>query len=187
MRYIGIDHGSKGAIASINEHSEILQLTRMPLTESGEVDALGIMIWLSDEAILAGDEDELVVYGEKLHSIFGSSAKSNFQFGINIGTAKGAIACAEIDYYEVRAVDWQSAIFEIAWVWDVNMEERSVTCTSVPEMSTWKRGKLRRDTKAMASFAVDALWPTYERTNLTDGECDALLIAEYARRTHKEN
>lgn len=178
MRFIGIDFGAKGGLASLSESGEILQVTRMPLNRDGSIDAFQVMIWLQEEAWQAQSKGEgIIVTGEKLHSIFGSSAKSNFQFGKNIGVAIGAIGCAQVEYREVRAVDWQESIFSHSW-------DRYGCLIEVPEMGEVKSGgRYKRDTKAMASFAADALWPTNE-SKLTDGQIDALLIAEFSRRTY---
>lgn len=176
MRYLGVDFGLKGALASLSETGEILQLTKMPLLENGSVDALGVMIWLADEEQLAeANGEELVIYGENLHSIFGTSAGSNFTFAKNIGKVLGAIECAQINYFDIRAIDWQSHIFE------------ALDVPEMGDMKTTKKGKVKykRLTKLMAEFAFDALFPHYEnKTN--DGERDACLIAEFARRTHKQ-
>lgn len=180
MRYIGIDYGAKGALASLSETGEILQLTKMPEKSDGSIDAIQVKIWLWEEYIACNGN--MLITGERLHAIFGSSAKSTFSFALNIGKVLSQIETMKIPYQEVRAVDWQEYVFGICLYCD---GERFYHTEEMGDVKINKKGKLtyKRDTKAMASFAFDALYPEYERPT-TDGERDAVLIAEYARRTH---
>ncbi len=169
MRHVGIDFGARGALASITDTGVICQLTKMPLLDDGTVDGYGVMVWIAEEiASCLENNEEFTITGEKLHSIFGASAKSNFGFALNIGKVKGAVECLEVPLNEVRAIDWQKHIF---------------TALEVPEMGEVKpNGKFKRDTKGMAHFAASLLWPEQELKH--DGKIDALLIAEHIRRTH---
>jgi hypothetical protein len=166
--YVGVDHGEKGALVALSESGEILHTLAMPLKD-GKIDCFQVYSWLYENF---GDyEHEVVACGERLHAIFKASASSTFTFGKNVGKVVGIIECLEMDYHEFRAVDWQRHIFDQH---------------SVPEMGAPdKKGKFKRDTKAMAAFAADLIWPELNTNH--DGIIDALLIAEYGRQTHRSN
>jgi hypothetical protein len=167
--YLGVDFGLKGALAALNESGNIIDVLPMPLKSDGTIDAFQIYSWLYESW---GDyDDEVVACGEKLHAIFRASASSTFNFGKGIGLVTGIIECLEMEYFEVRAVDWQK--FHFAGLDEV----------SFPLKKNQKKPK--RNTKYMASKAALRIW---EMDNLIsyidkDGIIDALLIAEYARLT----
>jgi hypothetical protein len=166
-RYIAIDMGSKGALASISDTGVIHQVSKMPVHPDGEVDGYEVMVWIAEEiagALEAGEEFQ--IWTEDLHSIFGVSAKSNFQFGKNIGRVLGATDCLEVQVNEVHPKTWQALIF---------------AACEVPEMGEVKKGRYKRDTKGMAAWAATLLWPDEDLNH--DGKVDALLIAEFARRS----
>ena len=167
--FIGVDHGSNGALAAISESGDIINVLKMPRKEDGDIDCFQVYSWLYENF---GDyEHEVIACGEKLHAIFKASASTTFSFGKNIGKIVGIIECLEMDYMEVRAVDWQKYIF---------------TELSIPETHQNKKtpsGKFKRDTKVMARMAVANIWGSESLPYIKhDGICDALLIAEFARR-----
>jgi hypothetical protein len=171
--YIGVDHGEKGALAALDWNGDILDHMKMPIKDD-KIDCFQIYSWLYENW---GDYDEhVVVCGERLHAIFKAAASSTFSFGKNVGKIVGIIECLQMEYHEVRAVDWQDAIFE---EWKIDPIYSSKRTPS---------GKLRKDTKAMAAVALEHLhgnnrdFSTFVKH---DGLVDALLIAEYARRNIK--
>jgi hypothetical protein len=172
MRFISIDLGLQGGLASVTDTGIILATAKMPLREDGSVDAYEVMLWIAQETADALESQEGLVIGmERLHAIFMSSAASTFTFGLNIGKVHGAMECLELPITEVRAVDWQNYLF---------------TILDVPEMGEVKGGRYKRSTKDMAAWARDILWPTNELPD-HDGITDALLISEYLRRLSLES
>lgn len=171
MIYIGLDLGEKGALAALDESGNILEVLKMPLNSLGEVDCFQVYSWLYEN--YDSYDDDVIIYTEKLHAMFKVRASSTFQFGKTIGKTLGVVECLEMEYMEVRAVDWQKYIF---------------TTYNIPEITVLKKGnkKPTRDTKKMALEAASAIWGAeiipYAKH---DGVIDALLIAEYARRSHK--
>lgn len=171
--FLGVDHGLKGALAVINEHGGVMRTLKMPLKKvNGEesIDAFAIFSWLH----LHFDEYEFdtLATGERLHAIFKAAASTTFSFGKNVGVVTGIIEAFEMDYQEVRAVEWQKYIF---------------TTYEIPETHETKKtpsGKLKKDTKIMAAIAVEKIFGDNYR-GLSDGINDALLIAKYAQLTHK--
>ena len=166
--YIGTDHGKNGALVAMSEKGKVLDILPMPKKQDGSIDCFQVYSWLYENY---GDyEHEVVAVGEKLHAIFRVAASNTFEFGKNIGKIVGIIECLEMEYQEVRAVDWQKYLF---------------TKYEVPEISQkklTKSGKKKRDTKAMALHLASVLYPEVAQNYATkDGVVDALLIARYAQ------
>ncbi len=165
--YLGIDYGAKGACAGIDQDGRIIEILRMPAT----MDQLYAWVY----TYFYDYDTEVIVYGEELSAIFGSSSKSTFNFGKNIGRALGVFECLHMHIHEIAPRTWQKFIF---------------SDNQVPEMEIkykTRRGqwKMKRSTKEMALVAARNLWgDEIEQYSAHDGIIDALLIAEYARRNH---
>jgi hypothetical protein len=167
--YLGVDFGAKGALAALDESGKILNVIKTPLKSgTDEIDCFQVYSWLYEN--FNEYDYEVIACGEKLHAIFKAAASTTFSFGKNVGKIVGIIECLDMEYVEVRAVDWQNYMF---------------TTLSIPETHQTKKtpsGKLKKDTKIMAKAAVSKLWPKQDTKH--DGINDALLIAEFARKTH---
>lgn len=165
--YLGVDHGAKGAFAALDENGSIHNMLKTPLKKDGTIDCFQVYSWLFENY---GDyEHEVVACGEKLNAIFRASASTTFSFGKNIGKIVGIIECLEMEYKEVRAVDWQKYIFTTFSIAD------SFSSKKTPS------GKIKKDTKVMALNAAKQIWGDqiipYAKH---DGAIDALLIAYHA-------
>jgi hypothetical protein len=171
--YIGIDVGSNGAIAAINENGDILYYHRIyPELEK--------TIEIIDNCILQLEENHthITVGIEDVKSIFGSSASSNFKFGRNKGIVEAIIAVLKhlgVYFYEgfdielVPAKVWQNRTWiDSDIVWN-------------------KRGSKReKDTKATSLNAANRLFTcdfigTKASRKPHDGVVDAILIANYLK------
>lgn len=147
---IGIDIGARGAIASLYKgHLDYAILGTVPL-------------WTRFIKSLNKKPDLVVI--EDLHSIFGASAKSNFQFGVNNGIVIGALEALDIKYIKVAPKKWQKAI----WI-----EQDHI------------RYNDKLDTKATSLNAALRIYPN-EKFIVTsrsivphDGIVDAVLLATY--------
>lgn len=71
----GIDPGYTGGIVGIDDLGKVTNLATIPLTKDDDVD----FVRLSDIFQPIHKYDTIVL--EDVHSVFGASAKSNFQFG----------------------------------------------------------------------------------------------------------
>ena len=105
---------------------------------------------------------------EKLGPIFGSSKKTTWSMGVQVGLIKTICTVRAIPYTEVPAKSWQKEMFQ-----------------GIPAIH--KSGKSSLDTKAMAQEAMKRLYPTvnFKRPRAAkqhDGLIDALLIAGYGKR-----
>lgn len=164
--YIGIDIGSQGAICIIEKENRGPSfLSAFPLI-SGKPDIKAFRQILIDNLDLV---KHVVI--EDLHSIFGSSSKSNFGFGWINGAIEASLVALELPYTKVQPKRWQKEMWEGV-------------------RPVMKPGKKRPtiDTKPTSLLAAQRLFPTVElrkspkSTKPHDGIVDALLLADYARR-----
>ena len=120
------------------------------------------------------------VYIEDPASIFGASAKSNFNFGFNKGIQTGVIAAYKLRYTMIQAKAWQ----KVSWL-------------GIKKITNKVKGKSKGkvvmkdkvDTKATSLVACNRLFPKVNLLATTrskkphDGLVDALLIAYYGHKT----
>jgi hypothetical protein len=167
------DVGKKGAIVIIDEESNIVFKSSIPLI-GNEYDKIGIFNIFCEYNI---ELKHFIL--EDVHSIFGSSAKSNFQFGRGKGLLEMTLVSAEIPHTLVQPKKWQT-------IWE------GVPKQYKPTTKTNKKGEpiKKIDTKATSLITAQRLFPTVDlRENSRckvphDGIVDALLMAEYCRRTY---
>ena len=123
--------------------------------------------------------DNLVCVIEDVHSIFGSSAKSTFNFGFNKGYLIGLLAANKIPYILVQPKEWQKVVWNNA---DMVVSYKQV---KVKDKIVSKKVV---DTKATSINAAKRLFPTMDfrkserAKNIDDNKVDATLMSEYARR-----
>lgn len=166
---LGVDLGAKGGLVLMNEDREILEKTSMPEHPvDGSIDHYEVEAFFSKCMGHVKDKKILVVATEKLHSIYGSSARSNYKFGENNGYVDGLLhVWFGRDIKRIIARRWQQFLFE-----QENIIEKK------------KKGG-KRDTKAMAKEAIEKLYPNEDfRRNKRcskphDGLIDATGIALY--------
>src|SRR5690606_29666493 len=129
------------------------------------------------DAVVTGNTKPHVCI-ESVHSIFGSSSKSNFSFGYIVGALDTIIISLSMPYTKVQPKEWQKDI------WLTSEIEREPSKTD-------KNGKVKQGkvlTKLTSLKAVKRLFPNVDlratdKSKIPhDGLVDALLIAEYCRR-----
>ena len=156
--YCGFDVGDKGAMTMlIDDHIQSYSFQDYDITDVCQV----LKMYLSDEPCYAVVED--------VHAVFGSSAKSTFEFGFNKGWIVGVLTALNIPYSMIPPKKWQSGVWERCdKVMDgkkIKTKETSINCAK----RIFPNYDLRRTTKCK---------------NPDDGICDSLLMAEYARRNN---
>lgn len=155
--YVGIDIGLNGGIAIFYPDGHI---------EKAKMPVIGKVIDTPSLVSIINIPEAVVVF-EDLGIIFGSSKKTAFSMGYQVGLLEGACTTLKLPYHKVKAKLWQKEMFQ-----------------GVPELI--KSGK--RDTKGMALVACQRIFPGYDLTFTErakkphDGLVDAILIAEYAKR-----
>ena len=139
--YIGIDVGTNGGIAAINEERAPYVATRMPATDAD--------LWLLLDRLTQAGKCLAVL--EKVHSSPQMGVRSAFTFGANYGLCRMALTAARIPFDEIHPFKWQN-----------------------------KLGCLTKGDKNVSKARAQQLFPELK---ITHPIADALLLAEYCRRT----
>lgn len=155
----GIDPGKDSFICAITD--DLVSFYRIPMI-GDEIDLRA----LND--VFRGLSQPNYAVIEDVHSVFGSSAKSNFEFGRCVGMLEAFLVSSNIPYTKIQPKKWQKQMWE-----------------GIPIQVT-SEGKT--DTKATSLLAAQRLYPNVdmrksERAKKPDhNKVDALLIATYCKR-----
>ena len=180
MQTIGIDPGKKGAVV-IMDGTDI-KCEVMPLIDK-EFDLQELGRLLSSFTNSTSSHGNPHVFIEDVHAIFGSAAGATFTFGFVCGAIQGIVSVLGFPYTLVQPKAWQKVIYQGI----PEIRKPSIRISKGKRAGKMMKGK--RDTKAMSEVAAKRLFPTVdlrasERCKIShDGIVDALLIAEYGRRT----
>jgi len=156
MTFIGIDPGAAGAVAFIYANNPGGTVNEVEVIA---VDAVaGMLGWASSSVAYA------VI--ERGHAMPRQGGTSMFTFGKNCGRVIGWFEVLGIPFQEVSAVAWQKV------------------------MLAGEKRQSRPERKASSIKVAQRLFPGVDLTlgvgkKPKDGASDALLIAEFARRTWK--
>jgi len=160
MVVIGVDPGASGALCSLDSCTKEIKFHSTPQSKN-LFDSIGaILNWLSTQHI------PTIVAIEDVHSMGGMSAKSNFQFGRNLGLIEALIHSWSNQVEYVQPKVWQKAC-GISFIY--------------PErLKAIKRGKIRKMTTAARALELYPGADIYgPKGGLKDGRSDALMIAHY--------
>ena len=167
--FMGIDVGSKGFISTqINgvwEHYSIEDNDLYQLSE--------IMRQIRSKYA------QIACVIEDVRQIFGSSAKSTFNFGFNKGYLIGLLAANNIPYTLVQPKEWQKEMW--------GLHDMVVTYKKVVVKGK-EVSKKEVNTKQTSINCAKRLFPTMDLRkserckNIDDNKVDSVLMAEYARR-----
>jgi hypothetical protein len=160
--YLGIDPGLSGGIAGIC--SGRIRYYRMPAT-AGDIHAI-LLDETRDRPL-----NRTVCAIEKVQSSPQMGVVSAFTFGKNYGTLLGILASLAIPTEEVSPQRWQKAL---------GIPPRKKSGKQAETQGQFKR---RLRAKAQQLFPSLDLWKETMGAQLAC--CDALLLAEYYRRTCK--
>ncbi len=171
---VGIDIGSDGAYA-VFANDKLVKYGKTPATASElDMDTLSHMILQGAEMSL-DEEDDFHVVIEDLHSIFGTSAKSNFIFGLNNGLVIGMLQMIQWPWSKVQAKKWQKFCWEGVRPVEINTGKLDKNGNT----------KYKIDTKATSLLAAKRLFPkesflATDRSKVAhNGIVDAVLIGWY--------
>jgi hypothetical protein len=162
-RVVSIDPGANGGIAVFDEDGlELVDLYTIPKVKD-KIDYSALANLLREVI-----DSRTTVVLEEVHSIFGSSAKSNFSFGHINGVLLGIILSTGRPYVLVQPKEWQ----KVVWT---NQDK------------VYKPGKAKQttDTKATSLLAAKRLFPKTDFTKSAkskiphDGLIDAALIGKW--------
>ena len=151
--WIGIDPGEKGYSCALNPNEKVVGFI-----SNKELPHI-ISYWYQG---LNEQHDVQMTVIEDVHSIFGVSAKSNFNFGFNTGLVTGIVQGLGLPLAKISPKKWQKTI---------NVKTKG------------------KDIKKEVAKIAQSLYPHVElrgpRGGLIDGKSDALMIAHYSYLTYR--
>lgn len=161
--FIGIDPGLSGALVAINGEGGVVDQLIMPRTNGskGPLDTGCILSWLVD----VRQGGSMYAALERVSTRPGQGATSTLTCGVNWGRLDALLVALGVKYVVPTPQQWKRAL-------------------SLPKRS----GKERAQGKVDAVQLVRSLFPDMDlspgkRRVPHDGLADAVLIAEYARRS----
>lgn len=166
--WIGIDPGQKGAVSfiiEVNKHQHV-HIKDMPLLPNKEVDAPALEKMIDK---YCGADCQVSCALERSQPMPQQSAQSGFNYGVGYGSIKAVLRLMEISFQEIPPVKWKKSF-------------------SLPKMGKGKGGKKKGKEEAITKCLE--LFPGVDRYEyygpaggMRDGRAEALLLAEYARRS----
>ena len=155
MYFIGIDPGSQGALCLLDPSTKRCKFLKLP-NNSNLITPREILGFLDSISI----EDLQIVGLEEVHSIFGMSAKSNFQFGKALGMIETICRLSSHGLDTVQPKVWQKGV-------GIKFPTKSKPAIK----------------KRITAQRVQELYPNADifgpKGGLLDGRADALMIAHY--------
>lgn len=174
--FVGIDIGVNGGIAII-ENGKLTFTSTIPKIKN-RVDVLHLSRLIKSFRLRIGiqkDLKDIYVVIEDLHSIFGTGAKSNFQFGWINGIIEAILVSNEYTFEKVMPRKWQ----EVCW--------QGIRPILINTGKKKKNGevKYKVDTKGTSLLACQRLFPNADLTisdrskKAHDGIVDSILLSYY--------
>ncbi len=177
---IGIDIGSDGAYTIMHD-SKIYKYGKIPYVGEEEADMKALFDEILTSIPNEGNGIDMHIVIEDLHSVFGSSASSNFEFGKNNGLVIGMLQIMAIPFTKVAPKKWQKQMWEGI---------RPVEIINKGKFNKDGSQKYKVDTKATSLIAAKRIFPketflaTQRSTVPHNGIVDSALLAEYCRRNY---
>lgn len=161
MNFIGIDVGITGAVAIIKAHSD--QKDVINIYDNNDIEMISALAEVISEQCMATIE--------KVQAFPGQGVSSMFKFGEAYGKMQGFLIMANIPFQFVTPTTWQKEMFDAKEIIYIK-----------------KNGLKKKDTKTMSLDLARRLFPCIAKEKLSrkkdHNRADALLIAEYTKRTH---
>jgi hypothetical protein len=120
MRILACDPGINGGFSIIQESEGFqneLIVYPSPIDKDGEVDSYSINQWIVNQC---SEINYDAVWIEDVHSIGGSGAKMNFNFGRNLGLLQAVFKMAKISYRKVQPKIWQAQVHQGNYTKDIH-------------------------------------------------------------------
>lgn len=154
--FIGIDPGAKGSICILDPVDGIAEFIK---TTENAKEFLAAITEINTCAIIR------CIMIEDVHSIFGMNAKSNFNFGYNVGRVNTLAEATGFMVDKVQPKKWQK---------------------TVGVKSTTKSGPaMKKEVAEICGRLYPKISVHGPKDGLDDGKSDALMIAHYCYLTHK--
>lgn len=174
--YCGIDIGRQGGIAFVNTQGKLVAAYKMPLTASGETDALKLATILA-KTRKKFDADIFVIY-EKLNSFFGLRQNAIVGVSREAGIVQAVVQIVKMPYDKVAPKKWQNYLFK-----GEKIQFKLV------KVKGKKKPEKKIDTKKMSEVKFVKIFPNYKdfpvitksTGTLRDGIVDAGNLAYYGK------
>lgn len=167
--YIGIDVGSKGFISAQKDNKwDFLSL------EDNDIYAVSDFLHK-----LSLENNNITCVIEDVHAIFGSSAKSTFQFGFNKGFLIGVLCANKIPYSLIMPSVWQKAMWGNS---DIVVNYKEVTIKGKKTMKKDVNTKQTSINCCKRLFPMLDLRKSERAKKIDDNKVDSILLCEYGRR-----
>ena len=154
--FIGIDPGANGAMVAILETGEV------KILRFGKCTDKEIYEFAND---LAFDYECFCIL-EKVHSMPGQGVSSTFTFGNNFGFIRGILTATRIRFDDKAPRVWQKVL--------------GIT----PRVTGKKEGETEESKTEFKRRVREKAEQLFPEVKMTNDIADALLIAEFTRRTH---
>lgn len=167
--FIGIDIGASGAISELDENGKLIFTCIIPKI-GNQVDVQQL-----NKIIFSFKERSHIVIIEDLHAIFGTSAKSNYQFGWINGIIEALLVSANLRFEKVSPKIWQNICWQGIRPIEINTGKKK------------KNGEIKYkiDTKSTSLLAAQRIFPgesfiKSERSRIADHNIvDSSLLSYY--------
>jgi crossover junction endodeoxyribonuclease RuvC len=159
MIYLGIDPGFTGALAAIEVRGAATQMEvwDAPILTVGERRQMDLHAMRALLGRWSDRPSDVHVFIERVHSMPGSSGRSMFAFGQGYGEWRGEVVALGYSLTAVEPARWKGALMD-------------------------GMGKDKDAARFRAALLFPQLAAQFARKQ-DDGRAEALLIAEYGRRT----
>ncbi len=163
MHYLGVDPGLEGAIGVLGPDGEFIAVYDMPIAQAGKRVILPAeLAELFNPKRYTGGDGRYTVGIEKAQSFPKQGSASAFNYGTGFGMLLGICAALWIPYTLYHPAKWTGVMLQ-------GMGEKGKEASRVRAQQLWPKeaaeGKLTRE----------------RARKLSDGRCEALLIANYHR------
>lgn len=163
MYYCAIDPGANAAIAVITGPTTVLTVD----CRKNLKDAFDLLLSLKDHAHILGVE--------KVHAIWGASAKTTFSFGSNCGFWYGVLAYIGLTYVDIEIPKWQAATTNKL----LKPITKGLSVTQRRKINTAHKANLKMESFRAATVAFpSSRFPSHD-------VADAVNMARYLRMIHE--
>lgn len=162
--FVGIDPGTRGGLVAINALGEVLSAIVMPM-DGKAVSLVKVREWLVEVSLAVGrPSGRLLVALEKPSVRPGQNPSGTLTMGMNWGRLQAALELSDAEYVVVTPQTWRRGL-------------------GIPQGSTRDQCKEGALDMARTQFPDLDLLPGTRRIKPHDGLVDAVLLAQYARKT----
>jgi hypothetical protein len=153
-RYLGIDPGAKGSLCILDPSGDIT----FDAAPTAFKDSFKLFQGLKFMVATIGSFTAVAI--EDVHSLYGMSAKSNFNFGRNVQAVTSLLQHIPIEFLLVTPKIWQTSV-------------------GIPPPAQRNGVDIKRLVYERANELYPSVTLTGPRGGLLDGKSDALMIAHY--------